>query len=124
MKDKNHILNKETHTLHKQVLVEDPWRWYEKDIIDVSMWILPDNKTVRIMFSSIDDTAVCCDFSEWSADSNWKWMKQWRWDTIPEIVSTECLINGISETQYAPKSDVTREQMAVIFHRFYTMLNK
>ena len=89
MKDKNHVLNKETHILHKQVLVEDPWRWYEKDIIDVSMWILPDNKTVRIMFSSIDDTAVCCDFSEWSADSNWKWMKQWRWDTIPEIVSTE-----------------------------------
>ena len=34
------------------------------------------------------------------------------------------LINGISETQYAPKSDVTREQMAVIFHRFYTMLHK
>lgn len=89
MKSKDHILNKETHTLHKQVLVEDAWRWYQKDIIDVSMWILGDNKTVRIMFSSIDDTAVCCDFNEWGANDNWKWMKQWRWDTIPEIVSTE-----------------------------------
>lgn len=89
VKRKDRQLNPETHILTKDVLVEDPWCWYDEDIIEARMYILGDGKTVRVSFFSIDDFGTYRDFGEWSADSNWKWMKRWCWDRIPDIVSCE-----------------------------------
>ena len=82
--------------IEKNVKVSDAYRWYGRKEIDVRMWH-PDywdnaeetKNCVRIMFMSVDDTAVYRDFNEWGLEANWNWCKEWLFDKIPDTVSTE-----------------------------------
>ena len=82
--------------IEKTVKVSDAYRWYGRKEIDVRMWH-PDywdnaeetKNCVRIMFMSVDDTAVYRDFNEWGLEANWNWCKEWLFDNIPDTVSTE-----------------------------------
>lgn len=91
--------------IEKTVKVSDAYRWYGRKEIDVKMWH-PDywdnteetKNCVRIMFMSVDDTAVYRDFNEWGLEANWNWCKEWLFDKIPATVSTEWMY----EHGYAP----------------------
>ena len=57
-----------------------------------------------------------------SADHNFADVPAGQWYSDAIAWAAECgIVNGVSETQFAPNSDVSREQMALIIYRFAKM---
>ena len=81
--------------LTKKVKVSDPNMWYQKNEVDVSLFVTPPYKGtvyVKIRISSIDDFAVAytyeCDekYADCIIDT-YNHLKEWMYDRMPEEVS-------------------------------------
>jgi hypothetical protein len=76
--------------IQKNIGVTEPEYWYGQNDVAVSLFTLSDG-AARIMFNSIDDFMVYQDVSDWSADANLEWAKEYLWDNLPEKVSLDWL---------------------------------
>lgn len=80
--------------LTKTVRVTDPENWYNKDTVDVSLFVTPAFRgvvTVRILISTIDDFMVVYDhqcYAQYKESIKWAYnhLKQWMYDKMPDEI--------------------------------------
>lgn len=86
--------------LTKTVRVTDPWRWYNKDTVEVVLCIVPplgnDEVTVKVSVNSIDDFSVSRSIKveskyETAIQSYYDHFKEYLFDKMPNEISVEWL---------------------------------
>lgn len=98
-------------TLKKTVRVGDPWRWYNRDTVDVFLWVHPlvldrQNVEVSIVVSSIDDFSasrgIICDKKyPQSIEAFYNHLKKYMFDAMPE----EITVDWLYEHGYLPNGE-------------------
>ena len=90
-------------TLTKIVKVSDPWNWYDETAIQIKLlelFPLPNwehAEGIRVLASSIDDFMLCIDIacqrdSEACVENTYNFAKKYIFDTIPDEVSVDWLL--------------------------------
>lgn len=85
--------------LTKTVRVTDPWRWYGRETVNVSLRVTAPwqgKVTIRIAVNSIDDFAVyymyeCDEKYKALIKSMYEHLKEYMYDRMPDEISVEWL---------------------------------
>ena len=96
---KEETINYEKLTLVKTVRVTDPWCWYNKDTVEVILWVTPyfDNKVrVQVSVHSIDDFSVnryivCEKKYDTAIQAYYDHFKEYLFDRMPNEISLDWL---------------------------------
>lgn len=93
------MFDKKIEVLEKTVRVTDPWCWYERDTVDVTLYVRASwngKVAIIIMVSSIDDFSVsytceCESKYKTVIESMYEHLKKYMYDRMPDEISVEWL---------------------------------